>query len=730
MATIVLTAVGGLIGGPIGAAIGSFAGQQIDRAVLGGAGTREGPRLKELAVTTSSYGSPIARHFGVMRVPGTIIWSTDLIESRQTSGGGKGKPKTTTYSYRASFAVALGSRPIVSIGRIWADGNLLRGSAGDLKTSGTMRVYRGYGDQPVDPLIASLKGGSAPAFRDTAYILFEDLQLGDFGNRIPALTFEVFSDAQEQVALGDLIPGAQVPATDAVLPQMLGYSDEGGAILSALTAIDQVYPLVCNAGDQVVEISPLSKVPTIIPVLPSALHSVGNNNDQAPSDPEIRRASGEKSEVRALRYYDRERDYQPGLQRALGRSRPGRAEVLDLPAALTADGARTLCSEQAQRSRWQGEQLTWRIVELDPSLKAGTLVRVPGNPGIWLIKNWEWSDEGILLALDRVPAVSGIAIEGHAGELFPPDDLPPLPTYLRALELPWDGNGDPTTPAMFAAMSAAAGNWSGATLFLEQGGALVPLDVSSNRRSVMGNLVTALTPSSSVFFDANATCEVELLGADLAFSSTTLNLLAGGTNRIAIGNEILQFLNAEPLTPSRWRLSGFLRGRGGTEQQAMEGQEIGASVLLLDDSLVQLDPAQVGSSPATRIAAMGFGDEEPAYALLEGSGATRRPLSPVHAKASVDSAGDWHLSWTRRARGQWRWEDYVETALIEEKEAYLVGFGPPDSPFAAWQVAVPDLSIESAVISSLLAANGPQPLWVRQIGTFGQSPATAIAQLS
>ena len=53
-----------------------------------------------------------------------------------TQGGGKGKPKVTTYSYTASFAVALASRPIAGIGRIWADGNLLRGAAGDLKTGG------------------------------------------------------------------------------------------------------------------------------------------------------------------------------------------------------------------------------------------------------------------------------------------------------------------------------------------------------------------------------------------------------------------------------------------------------------------------------------------------------------------------------------------------------------------------------------------------------------------
>ena len=56
MATLVFTAIGTAIGGPLGGAIGSLIGNQLDRAVFGG-GRREVPRLKELAVTTSSYGT-------------------------------------------------------------------------------------------------------------------------------------------------------------------------------------------------------------------------------------------------------------------------------------------------------------------------------------------------------------------------------------------------------------------------------------------------------------------------------------------------------------------------------------------------------------------------------------------------------------------------------------------------------------------------------------------------
>src|SRR5690606_26956786 len=173
MATLVFSAIGTAIGGPLGGAIGSLIGHQIDRAIIGGGPRREGPRLRELAVTTSSYGTPVPRHFGTMRAAGTIVWATELVESSEQSGGGKGRPATTAYSYSASFAVALASRPIRRLGRIWADGNLLRGAAGDLKTGGALRVYSGHGDQPVDPLIASDRGAACPAFRGLAYCVFE-----------------------------------------------------------------------------------------------------------------------------------------------------------------------------------------------------------------------------------------------------------------------------------------------------------------------------------------------------------------------------------------------------------------------------------------------------------------------------------------------------------------------------------------------------------------------------
>lgn len=232
MATIVLTAVGGLIGGPVGALVGAVAGQAIDASVFAPK-RRQGPRLGELAVQTSSYGTAIPKLFGTMRAAGTVIWATDLQEQRAGSGGGKGRPKTVEYSYSASFAVALSGRPIQAVRRIWADGKLLRGAAGDFKTATEYRLHRGDEDQAIDPLVASAEGaGNAPAYRGIAYAVFEDFQLADYGNRIPSLTFEIEAEPGP-VALGaiaeELSAGAVVAGQTPALGDMRRAATASGA---------------------------------------------------------------------------------------------------------------------------------------------------------------------------------------------------------------------------------------------------------------------------------------------------------------------------------------------------------------------------------------------------------------------------------------------------------------------------------------------------------------------
>ncbi len=205
MATLVLAAAGSALGGALGGsfaglttavlgkAVGATLGSVLDQKIMGrGSDPVETGRVDRFRVMGSSEGAALPRVFGRMRLPGQAIWSSRFLESVNTEnvggkGGGGGGQTVKEYSYSVSLAVALCEGEILRIGRIWADGQ-------PLDQSGlTLRVHTGSERQLPDPLISAIEGDQVtPAYRGTSYVVFENLQLGPFGNRIPQFNIEVF----------------------------------------------------------------------------------------------------------------------------------------------------------------------------------------------------------------------------------------------------------------------------------------------------------------------------------------------------------------------------------------------------------------------------------------------------------------------------------------------------------------------------------------------------------
>lgn len=161
--------------------------------------TQSGAILDSSQITSSAEGSPIPEVWGRARLGGQVIWATTFKETVSTTSetvGGKGGSKTvsetTEYIYTVSFALGLcRSDGDVSLGRVWADGDLINLS------DHTYRFYDGSSDQLVDPKIESVEGeGTVPAYRGMAYIVFEDMLLTEFGNRIPQITCEINRKAE------------------------------------------------------------------------------------------------------------------------------------------------------------------------------------------------------------------------------------------------------------------------------------------------------------------------------------------------------------------------------------------------------------------------------------------------------------------------------------------------------------------------------------------------------
>ncbi|MGI8942624.1 MAG: phage tail baseplate protein [Qipengyuania sp.] len=725
MATLLLGAVGTLVGGPLGGSIGALLGQRIDQSVIGGP-KREGPRLDELSVSSSTYGQPIARHYGRMRTAGSIIWSTDLREHSETSGG-KGKPKTRTYSYSVSLAVLLASRPIDGIGRIWADGNLLRGAAGDLKTGGVIRIHTGHADQAVDPLLAAALGARCPAHRGHAYVVFEDLQLEDFGNRIPALTFEVLAGTAGDLASDVLARADAVGSSDLVPAGLEGYSYRDGTVAQVMQLLDVAMPLGADPSQRPLSVQRSEALANPRYNLPQA--SAWEEGEFGKQDGQTRsRARDRGAPPSAIRYYDVDRDYQPGLQRTQGRASRGEERTLDFPASFNAANARALVRTISATRAAEDDTLFWRLAELDPALSPGRIVRAPDLPGLWRIAAWEWREGGIELELKRFLPASPAAGGGDAGLAWSPLDRLPAETLLRAFELPWDGFGSPEARRVFAAVGATVGRWSGASLHASREGSLIPLGEAPPRRAVLGALSQPLAPSRSHRIDPHAVLEVVLADAQTMFEPADVLSLARGGNRLLVGEEVVQFLGAQETAPGQWLLGGLLRGRGGSEVAAQQAHPAGTAVTLIDERLTTLDPAAI--DPANdSLAAIGLADAEPIQASIENAGASLKPLTPVHPRATFDADGSLNLSWTRRARGSWAWQDEVDVPLVEQQELYQIGIGSVSAPFAQWMAASPNLQIDGATLANLAAAHPGANFWVRQVGSHARSNPLLLTTL-
>lgn len=202
MAQLAFSVVGGVVGAyfgqpALGWAIGSAIGGVVDPQRI------QGPRLSDLKVQASAYGAAEPIVYGGVRIAGNVVWSADLVE--HSDSGGKGGPVVTNFTYTVSMAINICAGHIDSVRRIWADSKLVYdmsdaddGAAQAASTAFSEFFVFYHGDEAQDPdptMEAALGVGNVPAYRGSCYIVFTDLPLVDYGNRIPSFSFELGAES-------------------------------------------------------------------------------------------------------------------------------------------------------------------------------------------------------------------------------------------------------------------------------------------------------------------------------------------------------------------------------------------------------------------------------------------------------------------------------------------------------------------------------------------------------
>ncbi|WP_443209012.1 GTA baseplate fiber-binding domain-containing protein [Sphingomonas sp. Mn802worker] len=206
----------------------------------------------------------------------------------------------------------------------------------------------------------------------------------------------------------------------------------------------------------------------------------------------------------------------------------------------------------------------------------------------------------------------------------------------------------------------------------------------------------------------------------MVLQSADASGLARGDNLALLGDEVIQFARAEQVASALWRLSRLTRGVGGSPAQAHEpGTRF---VLLARESLLVVADGAVRLGDRVRVSAQGVGDrDERAGSETFLDGRSVAPLAPVHLRWTARPDGGATVSWTRRSRVGWRWND-GEVPLGEERETYRVVVS---SKFGerVEMLAQPALTITPAEV-----AGGNVRVTVAQVGTFATSRIAVIDQ--
>lgn len=691
MATLVLGVLGRAFGGPLGGLVGAFAGSLIDQSLFATTVTTEGPRLNDLSVQASSYGQPIPRVFGPEnRIAGNIIWSTGLVETKTTEKqGGKGggsRSTSTTYSYSVDCAIALCRGPVVNVKRIWADGKLFRDADGVQKQASDLRIYLGTEDQLPDPTMQAALGADAcPAHRGMVYVVFERLELGDFGNRLPNFTFEVeaHSDATVATVIGELCDAAGVPYLDAARADYLdlrGYTlSRASTIRASLEPLRSAFFFDVAEVEGELQFFPSDSTPVArVPRDDLGAHQFGTDR---PPDYEFRRvADVELPRQVTVQHVDPLRDYQVNAQRSRRSTVNSDADIsIDLPIVLDASTAKSITERMLSMAWTRRDQFTHQLpidyLHVEPGHKL-IVGQADGRERTVRVTRRELRLPGSLVIECENDGTAALSKVATAAPALVPTQTVSLPgvTVAHLMDIPILRDADDAAGFYVAGDGASAG-WAGAVLYRSpDGGTNYDAFVAITDGAVIGTTAGALPVAAPHYWDNASTVTVTLLGAGDTLESVSSLQVLNGANAALIGDEVVQFRTATLVGPGQYQLSGFLRGRKGTEDK-IAGHAAGDRFVLLASATLfrpALEAGEVGIARSYKASSVGTLLADATPFTFTHSGRWAKPYAPAHIKGTRNSGGDLAISWIRRTRLEAPWSDGVDAPLGEASEAYQI----------------------------------------------------------
>ena len=431
------------------------------------------------------------------------------------------------------------------------------------------------------------------------------------------------------------------------------------------------------------------------------------------------RQAGELPQAVTLNFADFNADQQPNAVRS---SRPLDAtdavgeQSLDLTTlAISADDARGL-ADRMHRRIWNER------TELQAGLTAQHLALEPGDcrtielDGVSAIYRATsiTASQGALQAEWVRDHPSLVTIDGAAGASFDGRDeaaiVVPLLSKGFVLDIPLISDLDESAnpPAYLAAAPYAAGSWPGAAFYRSVDGEYSDeiASIASAAQATWGYTSSALPDANPNLWDRSSVIEVVLQTGTLTGTTEAAIDANASLNLALIGDEIVQFTTATLTGAMTYDVSGFKRGRRGTEWAVHASRE---TFLLLSTAVAEdIALSDVGTSLSFKAVTAGR-TEAGAFPinLTPFTGASLKPYAPCQLTATL-SGGDWIFTWVRRTRIGGAWTGVIPLGEASEEYTVYLGDGVTDvtktvtSPTYTWTAAQQTTDTGSAVTAGEL----------------------------
>ena len=380
-----------------------------------------------------------------------------------------------------------------------------------------------------------------------------------------------------------------------------------------------------------------------------------------------------------VRYIDREKDFQDGEQYARRDAIPGQnrnIEQFEAPLSLNADEAKMIASKllflAVARSKQYKFSLPYNYLDILPGDTYSISLKQDLVDYVKILKtelgaNYETTVE----AVSYDATLFGINIPAPSFANPKTDNFEVIEdTSVLLLDIPiWDENAG--NNIVYGAAAGETLAWQGGNIFEINADTTLSLLAATSASATLGITLNTLGVSSDAYPDYFNLLNVKVSVGQLT-SATELAWL-NGANLALVGDEIVAFKNATLIADSTYQLSQFRRGLFGTDY-AIALHSMSDRFVLLDGNIQTFPDIQSNLNLTRVFKGVTNGqdpEEEPAFAFAN-TGASLRPLSPVHIAAHRDGVGNIYIKWIPRTRKYSDWQDDIDAPINEEFEAYTI----------------------------------------------------------